>query len=237
MTVTLMIGLRHGNRLYFSDLSTSIMKPVTTIRLVISMQSDKPHTAIGIRASSFVTISKLLALVGLSSLLGTPVYADSQELATLTAPAASAVAGQPQRQKPLTIYQGRSKPELIRSPDDRLVDQHILGASAGYYADYRHPPHGAGDKQRSNQRSGISAHIYYQAPSTTVINRRIEVIAPQNPSSNVYFNHDTYYIYPAATGAYYPGQRYIPPVIPVTIDRQATENRAKQWTDKADFNP
>lgn len=133
-------------------------------------------------------------------------------------------------QSPRAIYRGRVKPEPPPLPFYRKV----ISESPGYH---RYSTHPRNERRTGEQRPQIAAKLYYQAPSTTIINRQVEVIAPQNATSDVYFNQDTYYLYPSGSGSYHPAQRYIPPVIPVSRDPQATENRAKQWTDKADFNP
>lgn len=130
-------------------------------------------------------------------------------------------------QKPRAIYRGRVKPEPPAPPHYRQV----ISESPGYH---RYSTHRRSDRA-SGQRPEIAARFYYQAPSTTVINRRVEVIAPQNATSDVYFNQDTYYLYPSSSAPYHPARRYYPPVSRVTMDSQDTENRAKQWTDKADF--
>ena len=133
-------------------------------------------------------------------------------------------------QSPRAIYRGRVKPEPPPLPFYRQV----ISESPGYH---RYSAHPRNERRTGGQRPQLAAKLYYQAPSTTIINRQVEVIAPQNATSDVYFNQDTYYLYPSGSGSYHPAQRYIPPVIPVSRDPQATENRAKQWTDKADFNP
>lgn len=129
---------------------------------------------------------------------------------------------------PRVIYQGRVKPEPLPSPYHRQV----LGESPGYHRQGAYPRH----RRSESQRPTIAARLYYQAPSSTVINRQVQVIAPQNATSDTYFNQDTYYLYPSSSLSYHPARRYYPPVSRVTIDPQDTENRAKQWTDRTDFN-
>lgn len=87
----------------------------------------------------------------------------------------------------------------------------------------------------------ISARFDYHAPSTTIINRSVQVLPPQagagNQVGDVYFNQDTYLIYPPSS-PYRPNgyvRGYYQPIIPAYNDPKATESRAKQWTDKSDF--
>ncbi|RYZ85825.1 MAG: hypothetical protein EOO68_29685 [Moraxellaceae bacterium] len=54
---------------------------------------------------------------------------------------------------------------------------------------------------------------------------------------DVYYNQDTYLIYPPSS-PYRPNgyaRGYHQPIIPAYNDPKATESRAKQWTDKSDF--
>ena len=90
----------------------------------------------------------------------------------------------------------------------------------------------------SNQ---LSARFEYHAPSTTIINRSVQVLPPQAAAGNqvgdVYYNQDTYLIYPPSS-PYRPNgyaRGYHQPIIPAYSDPKATESRAKQWTDKSDF--
>ena len=130
----------------------------------------------------------------------------------------------------------------------------VIKQSSGYDAryqyskdDYRYPNNGGhydndgrNNDGRSNRRYSkrprVSANFYYQAPSTTTITRNVQIIPPQNGVGDVYYNQDSYYIYPPqpVSRPYY--HRPYQPLVPITIDPKDTENRSKQWTDKNDFN-
>ena len=130
----------------------------------------------------------------------------------------------------------------------------VIKQSSGYDAryqysndDYRYPNNGGhydndgrnnDDKnnRRYSKRPRVSANFYYQAPTTTTITRNVQIIPPQNGVGDVYYNQDSYYIYPPqpVSRPYY--HRPYQPLIPVITDPKDTENRSKQWTDKSDFN-
>ncbi len=130
----------------------------------------------------------------------------------------------------------------------------VIKQSSGYDAryqysndDYRYPNNGGhydndgrnnDDKnnRRYSKRPRVSANFSYQAPTTTTITRNVQIIPPQNGVGDVYYNQDSYYIYPPqpVSRPYY--YRPYQPLIPVITDPKDTENRSKQWTDKSDFN-
>ena len=135
----------------------------------------------------------------------------------------------------------------------------VIKQSSGYDAryqysndDYRYPNNGghydndgrnndgrnndSKNNRRYSKRPRVSANFYYQAPTTTTITRNVQIIPPQNGVGDVYYNQDSYYIYPPqpVSRPYY--HRPYQPLVPITIDPKDTENRSKQWTDKNDFN-
>lgn len=165
-----------------------------------------------------------------------------------------------------TVYVGRtqaptpyySERQMIRKSSGydaryQYADETYHGASDKQYSDRQYDDRRYAD--RSNKygkypradrkhdarypakRSGISANIYYHAPSTTTITRNVQIIPPQNGVGDVYYSQESYYLYPPQpiSRPYY--HRPYQPLLPVTIDPKATENRSKQWTDKGDFNP
>lgn len=174
----------------------------------------------------FKPVGQIILLCSLTAVLSLPAVAASKLLAE-SAPIASLQKPQPP-QTPRIIYKGRVKPE----PPAPVAQRHVISESAGYHR-YDTSRQNATLNLHSNQRPNISARLYYQAPSTTVINRHVEVIAPQNATSDVYFNQDTYYLYPSGAGPYHPARRYYQRVIPATNDPKDTESRAKQWTDRS----
>ncbi len=145
----------------------------------------------------------------------------------------------PQFSSSKAVYVGRTQPDSHYYPYHGAAPYHpyppylshnsrVIKQSTGYGQD-KHVQH-AGNKP------GVSANIYYQAPSTTTITRNVQVIPPQNSVGDVYYSQDRYY-FPAAQPVYRPYyQRPYQPLIPVTVDPQDTESRSKQWTDKSDFN-
>ncbi len=135
----------------------------------------------------------------------------------------------------------------------------VIKQSSGYDAryqysndDYRYPNNGrhydndsrnndgrnndGRSNRRYSKRPRVSANFYYQAPTTTTITRNVQIIPPQNGVGDVYYNQDSYYIYPPqpVSRPYY--HRPYQSLTPITIDPKDTENRSKQWTDKDDFN-
>ncbi|XID75237.1 hypothetical protein ACF3NA_01370 [Alkanindiges sp. WGS2144] len=133
------------------------------------------------------------------------------------------------------IYVGRSKlaPEQYNDHHSR----HAHSSRKRSYSTYPRVINKSPGYDASSGRSGISARLYYQAPSTTTITRNVHIIPPQNGVGDVYYSQDSYYLYPSAPVYPYPRQPGYAsqPLIPVVIDPKATESRAKQWTDKSDF--
>lgn len=109
----------------------------------------------------------------------------------------------------------------------------VINRSYGY-----EPPPMISGSIRGNH---ASAQFNYYAPSTTTINRSVQIIPPQNGNvGDISYSQDQYYIYPDNPYPRYqhPRRRYYPQrVVQVIDDPQITEQRSKQWTDKSDFQP
>lgn len=227
---------------------------ITSLQLKTALKSGQAGKATtGIKSSTGVQSSTSMQLleaiqkaglsgllVSLACLLSPPVFSATKLIGMSGRD--SAQIAQPIA-VPRLIYTGRVTPPKP-APAPRF--RQVINESAGYhrYRSYRYDqwPYAQTYRpydQAYRPRPGISAQLYYQAPSTTVINRRVEVIAPQNASSEVYVNQATDYLYPSSAVRYYPARRYYPAHYPpaprITMNPQDTENRAKQWTDKADF--
>lgn len=139
--------------------------------------------------------------------------------------------------KPAT-YVGRVKPSVNQVDEWQNNPSSRRHYSSGSYREPVLTPYDAQRRVNRASRSGISAQIYYQAPTTTTIERTVQIIPPQHGVGDVYYSQDSYYIYPPVPPTNYPYRynKQYQPYVPVVIDRQSSENRSKQWTDKSDFD-
>lgn len=175
--------------------------------------------------------------------------------ALLSLCASAANAAENHNSKTNVTFASRYTPQPPAPPQPQQSNYRVLNRSAYYanensadqnsanqtshYSNYaRHSHHKT--HNTASSRPQISAQFYYQGPTTTTIQRNVQIIPPQNGVGDVYYSQDSYYLFPPEypVNRPYP-RRYARPyeyAVPNTTDPRATENRAKQWTDTSDFN-